>query len=114
MGSWGAEYFRRFSPTKSTLATPDSANLDFTSKGTLQPTFKNMDDEEPKSIRELYRTAERLRNDLSNSPDSNNPAFQETLSTAIATYESCLNLSEQVSLFSPNETLDDVSSSDLQ
>jgi immunoglobulin-binding protein 1 len=73
-----------------------------------------MSDDEPKSIRALFLTAERLRNDLSNAYDSNTPSFQEKLSNAIATYESCLTLSEQVSLFSPNETLDDVSSSDLQ
>ncbi|PVH96018.1 hypothetical protein DM02DRAFT_131260 [Periconia macrospinosa] len=73
-----------------------------------------MSEEEPKSIRALFATAERLRNDLSNSYDSNNATFQDTLFNAIATYESCLKLSEQVSLFSPNESLDDISSSDLE
>lgn len=73
-----------------------------------------MADEEPKSIRALFSTAERLRNDLNNFPDSNSPTYQENLTNAIATYESCLKLSEQVSLFSPNESLDDVSSSDIQ
>lgn len=73
-----------------------------------------MADDEPQSIRALFVTAERLRNDLNNFPDSNSPTFQENLINAIATYESCLKLSEQVSLFSPNESLDDVSSSDIQ
>lgn len=74
----------------------------------------NMAEDEPKSIRALFSTAERLRNNLNNFPDSNSPTFQENLTNAIATYESCLTLSEQVSLFSPNESLDDVSSSDIQ
>lgn len=73
-----------------------------------------MADEEPRSIRALFLTAERLRNNLSNFPDSNSLTYQENLTNAIATYESCLTLSEQVSLFSPNESLDDVSSSDIQ
>jgi immunoglobulin-binding protein 1 len=73
-----------------------------------------MSEEEPKTIRALFLTAERLRNDLSASYDSNSPTYQENLTTAITTYESCLTLAEQVSLFSPNESLDDVSSSDIQ
>ena len=73
-----------------------------------------MADDEPKSIRALFLTAERLRNSLKDFPDSISPNFQETLTNAIATYESCLKQSEQVALFSPNESLDDVSSSDIQ
>jgi immunoglobulin-binding protein 1 len=73
-----------------------------------------MADDEPKSIRALFLTAERSRNNLNSFPDSNSPAYQENLTKAIATYESCLELSEQVSLFSPNESLDDISSSDIQ
>ncbi|KAF2129259.1 type 2A phosphatase-associated protein 42 [Dothidotthia symphoricarpi CBS 119687] len=69
---------------------------------------------EPQSIRGLFVSAERARKDLSSSYDSNSPAFQENLNTAIATYQECLKLAEQVSLFSPNETLEDISSTDLQ
>ncbi|KAF2188186.1 type 2A phosphatase-associated protein 42 [Zopfia rhizophila CBS 207.26] len=71
-------------------------------------------EDQPKSIRALFSDAERKREDLSSAFDMNNPTFQGNLAAAIATYEECLKLSEQVSLFSPNETLDDVSSSDLQ
>jgi len=73
-----------------------------------------MADEEPRSIRALFLTAERTRNNLSSFPDSNGATYQENLTNAIATYEECLKLSEQVSLFSPNESLDDISSSDIQ
>ncbi|KAF1994790.1 type 2A phosphatase-associated protein 42 [Amniculicola lignicola CBS 123094] len=71
-------------------------------------------EDQPKSIRALFLTAERQRQNLASQPSSNTPSFQENLKTTIATYEECLELSESVSLFSPNETLDDVSSSDLQ
>ncbi|KAF2019945.1 TAP42-like protein [Aaosphaeria arxii CBS 175.79] len=70
--------------------------------------------EKPRSIRALFLEAEHSRKDLSNSYDSNSSSFQEKLRNTIATYEECLQLSEQASLFSPNETLDDISSTDLQ
>lgn len=69
---------------------------------------------EPQNIRGLFLTAERVRQDLSSSYEPNTPAYQENLGMTIATYGECLKLAEQVSLFSPNETLEDISSSELQ
>jgi immunoglobulin-binding protein 1 len=69
---------------------------------------------EPQNIRGLFSSAERLRQDLDASYEPNSPTYQENLSTAIATYEECLKLAEHVSLFSANETLEDVVSTDLQ
>ena len=69
---------------------------------------------EPQSLRGLFSKAERAREELSSSYEANSPTYQENLSATIATYEECLKISEQVSLFSPNETLEDISSSDLQ
>jgi hypothetical protein len=69
---------------------------------------------EPQTLRGLFSRAERIREDLSSSYETNSPTYQENLSAAIATYEECLKISKQVSLFSPNETLEDISSSDLQ
>jgi hypothetical protein len=70
--------------------------------------------EQPQSLRELFSNAERARQELLSSYDSNSPAFQENLLQTIATYEECLKVSKQISLFSPNESLEDISSSDLQ
>jgi len=70
--------------------------------------------EGPQSLRGLFSKAERAREELSSSYETNSPTYQENLSATIATYEECLKISEQVSLFSPNETLEDISSSDLQ
>jgi hypothetical protein len=69
---------------------------------------------EPQSLRGLFLKAERAREELSSSYEANSPTYQENLGATIATYEECLKISEQVSLFSPNETLEDISSSDLQ
>ncbi|KAF2803073.1 type 2A phosphatase-associated protein 42 [Mytilinidion resinicola] len=73
-----------------------------------------MDEDQPKSIRWLFVEAERRRDQLEKSWDSNSTAYQENLTAAIATYEECLRVADQVSLYSPNETLDDISSGDLQ
>ena len=73
-----------------------------------------MEEDRPKSIKYLFHTAERARQDLSTYPSTNSSDYQDALRKAIATYENCLKVAEQASLFSPNETLDDVSSSDLQ
>ena len=70
--------------------------------------------DEAQSIRGLFLTAERVRQNLSSSYEPNSSGFQENLRMTIATYEECLKLAEQVSLFSPNETLEDTSSSELQ
>jgi immunoglobulin-binding protein 1 len=70
--------------------------------------------DEPQSLRGLFARAERGREELSSSYQTDSPTYQENLSTTIATYEECLKVAEQVSLFSPNETLEDISSSDLQ
>lgn len=70
--------------------------------------------EQPQNLRALYESAERARQELASSYETNSPIFKENLSKTIATYEECLKVSEQISLFSPNETLEDISSSDLQ
>ncbi|KAH8714060.1 type 2A phosphatase-associated protein 42 [Phaeosphaeriaceae sp. PMI808] len=70
--------------------------------------------EQPQSLRALFSTAERAQQELASSYETNTPTFQENLGKTIATFEECLKLSQQVSLFSPNETLEDISSSDLQ
>ena len=71
-------------------------------------------EEQPKTLRGLFTEAEAKRQEIESSWNSNSAAFQENLSAAIATYEECLKVADQVSLFSPNETLDDISSGDLQ
>jgi hypothetical protein len=70
--------------------------------------------EQPQNLRGLFTSADRARQELASSHEANSPAFQENLRQTIATYEECLKVSKQISLFSPNESLEDISSSDLQ
>jgi hypothetical protein len=69
---------------------------------------------EDQSIRGLFSKAESLREELAYSYEPNSPTYQENLEKAIATYVQCLKKAEDFSLFSPNETLEDITSSDIQ
>ncbi|KAF1982201.1 type 2A phosphatase-associated protein 42 [Aulographum hederae CBS 113979] len=71
-------------------------------------------DGQPQSLRGLFSQAEEKRAQLDAYPSSNSPSYQESLRSTISDYEECLRVSDQVTLFSPNETLEDVSSGDLQ
>ena len=65
------------------------------------------------SLRELFDTAKILAKDLEKL-ESNSQNYQDKLRSAIATFERCRRVTDQISLFSPNETVDDISSTDLQ
>lgn len=69
---------------------------------------------EDQSIRGLFFKAERAREELGASYEPNSPTYQENLSNTIATYIQCLKKAEDFSLFSPNETSEDISSTDIQ
>lgn len=66
------------------------------------------------SIKSLFASAESKRRDIETSFDSNSETFRENLAAAIATYEECRKLADRLSLFSPNESLEDITSGDLQ
>ncbi|KAF2754589.1 TOR signaling pathway regulator [Pseudovirgaria hyperparasitica] len=66
------------------------------------------------NLRGLFAEAQAKSRDLESTWDTNSATFQENLSITIDTYEECLEAVERVSLFSPNESLEDISSGDLQ
>jgi immunoglobulin-binding protein 1 len=72
------------------------------------------DEQQPQNLRELFSQAEARRAALDEAPSSNTSAYQDQLAAAITLYEECLKAADRVSLFSPNETLEDVSSSNLK
>ncbi|RDL30339.1 uncharacterized protein BP5553_10217 [Venustampulla echinocandica] len=69
---------------------------------------------EEQSIKSLFSSAERQRKELESSWDSNTATYQQNLASAITTYDDCLKLAGRLSFFSPNETLEDLTSGDLQ
>ncbi|EME40960.1 hypothetical protein DOTSEDRAFT_178252 [Dothistroma septosporum NZE10] len=70
--------------------------------------------DEPRSLRSAYAEAESTRSTIENSFDSNSETFQDNLLAAIQLYEQCIQIADQISLFSPNESLEDITSADLQ
>jgi len=70
--------------------------------------------DEPQSLRACYTDAESKRKALDSIFDTNSDNYQENLASAIAKYEECVRIAAEVSLFSTNETLEDISSGDLQ
>lgn len=65
------------------------------------------------NIRTLFAKAKLLQKQLE-SLESTSQIYQENLQSAISTLEECRKLADKVSLFSPNESADDISSGDLQ
>ncbi|KAG0638096.1 TAP42-like protein [Tuber brumale] len=70
--------------------------------------------EHQESLRSLYESGERLRKEIEDSYDYNSAAYQQKLQTAIQTYQECKKLVDQISLFSTNESLEDVVSSEIR
>ena len=66
------------------------------------------------SIRGLFATAQNRRKSLESFPDTTDSDYQENLQAAIASLDGCRALADRISLFSPNESEDDIASVDLQ
>ena len=72
-----------------------------------------MSSDEPQSLSALYEAAESKRSELEAIPSALHPSYTSTLSETIALYTQCLEQISAVSLFSPNESLEDLSTSSL-
>lgn len=73
-----------------------------------------LEDGDQTSLRSLYDTAEGLRKEIEESHDYQSDAYQVKLRFTTTTYEKCKQLVDQISLFSSNEGLEDVSSSEIR
>ncbi|GAB1318896.1 Type 2A phosphatase-associated protein 42 [Madurella fahalii] len=71
-------------------------------------------DDEPRSLKAVFAEAESKRLTIESSPFApNSTEYTDTVSSAIKLYQDSLGLISAVSLFSPNESLEDLSTSDL-
>lgn len=66
------------------------------------------------NIRSLFTFAKHQRNELESASEPTSSVYQENLQAAITSLEECRKIADRISLFSPNETEDDISSGDLQ
>ncbi|KUI68260.1 Uncharacterized protein C63.05 [Cytospora mali] len=70
-----------------------------------------MDD--PKTLKSVFAEAEDRRLALEGAFEVTDPSYRDVLSSAIEDYTECLELISQLRIFSPNESLEDISTSDL-
>lgn len=66
------------------------------------------------NLRTLFASAEKGRQLLESYLESSSSDYQAKLKTAIASYETCQQIVDGLALFSRNETLDDISTENLQ
>ncbi|KAK7755558.1 Type 2A phosphatase-associated protein 42 [Diatrype stigma] len=69
--------------------------------------------EEQRSLKAVFDTAEQKRLALEGTFQASSPSFQEDLAFALKAYEECLQIIDKISLFSINEGLEDISTSNL-
>ncbi|KAF4979211.1 hypothetical protein FDECE_18100, partial [Fusarium decemcellulare] len=69
--------------------------------------------DEPRSLRSLYEAAEEKRHALDNAFEATSPAYRADLEAALSLYTRARDQIAAVSLFSPNEGVEDISTSDL-
>ncbi|OKL56279.1 hypothetical protein UA08_08462 [Talaromyces atroroseus] len=70
--------------------------------------------EQPQSLRDLFQAAKAQKQSVESSAEPNSDAYRGEVSAAVAKLEECQRLISQVSLFSSNEGLEDIATTDLQ
>ncbi|RSL58042.1 hypothetical protein CEP54_008032 [Fusarium duplospermum] len=69
--------------------------------------------DEPQSLRSLYEAAEEKRHALDNAFEATSPAYRADLEAALSLYAKARDRMAAVSLFSANEGVEDISTTDL-
>ncbi|KAK3943842.1 TAP42-like protein [Diplogelasinospora grovesii] len=69
--------------------------------------------DDQRSLKQTFSDAERLRESITTSYDTTSSSYTDSVSQAIKDYQSCLDQISRLSLFSPNESVEDISTSNL-
>lgn len=70
--------------------------------------------EEPQSLRSLFELAKKQKASLDEALETNTAEARSSLNDAISKFSDCQRRIAQLSLFSTNETLEDINTRDLQ
>ncbi|KAJ5312458.1 hypothetical protein PENANT_c027G07875 [Penicillium antarcticum] len=70
--------------------------------------------EEPQSLRSLFASAKEQKDKLGSRGDTNTEAYRDDVNATIAKFQECQRQISMLSLFSSNESLEDVSTNDIQ
>ena len=65
------------------------------------------------NIKSLYARAERRKAEVEQAYDRTNATYHDNLAAAIENFQECRVLADRLSLFSSNETLEDIATGDL-
>ncbi|KAI0418609.1 TAP42-like family protein [Xylaria grammica] len=69
--------------------------------------------EEPRTLKSVFQEAERKRLAIEGSYETVSQTYQEDVAAARRSYEECVQIIDKISLFSTNESLEDIATSDL-
>lgn len=69
--------------------------------------------EEPRTLKAVFARAEAKRQVLEGTFEASSPSYREDLEIALTSYQECLEIISKVSLFSENEGLEDLNTTDL-
>jgi hypothetical protein len=70
--------------------------------------------EEPQSLRSLFASAKEQKDKLGSRGDINTEAYRDDVNATIAKFQECQRQISMLSLFSSNESLEDISTNDIQ
>lgn len=70
--------------------------------------------EEPQNLRSLFDAAKAEKSSLESRTDSTTDRYRHDVQSTIANFTECRRLVSLLSLFSSNESLEDISTADLQ
>ena len=70
--------------------------------------------DEPMSLKDCYEDAEAKRKGLESVGDASSEQFQNEILSIVGQYDRCLDIADGISLFSSNESLEDIASSNLK
>ncbi|TGJ79493.1 hypothetical protein E0Z10_g9277 [Xylaria hypoxylon] len=69
--------------------------------------------EEPRTLKSVFQEAERKRLAIEGSYEMTSETYQEDVAAAQRSYEECVRIIDQIALFSTNESVEDIATSDL-
>ncbi|KAI2472965.1 TAP42-like family protein [Annulohypoxylon bovei var. microspora] len=69
--------------------------------------------QESRTLKSAFQAAEKKRIELEGTYEASSPTYREDLAEALELYHECIQTINKISLFSPNEELEDIATSDL-
>lgn len=71
-------------------------------------------DDQPQSLQTHFSSAKAQKKALEVEPNANSDAYRQRLADTISAFIECQKLISKFSIFSPNESVDDITTGDLQ